>query len=96
MTETWMQSGGGTYLEGPVEAWSHPDAYWTEEFGAAVAAAREARQPVACPVCGEDAFSLDMDRVYGVHHDVGQPFESFSGGLGWLATLGPCGHRLAQ
>lgn len=91
-----MQPTGGTYLEGPVEDWSHPDGYWTDEFAAAVAAAREAKRPVACPVCGEDAYSVDMDRVYGIHQDPSQVFESFAGGLGFLVTLGPCGHKLAK
>jgi hypothetical protein len=96
MTDTWYSSFGGTRLEGPAEDWQHPDGYWTLEFEAAARAKESAGEPVACPVCSTEVISVEQNAVYGIHQDLGSVYESHAGTLGWLATLHPCGHKLAR
>jgi len=96
MTDTWTSSFGGTSLEGPADAWQHPDTYWTPEFDTTVRAARESGQPVACPVCHTAVASTDMESVYGMREDLNQPLVSFAGHVGQLFTLHPCGHTLSK
>lgn len=87
---------GGTTLTGPVGDWQHPDGYWTEEFGAELAAAQAERRAVVCPVCGQPNGSVRTDAVAGTRPDVSGVFQEFAGYVGSVTTLEGCGHTITR